>query len=77
MLVPVAKLFQLTKCDFLLAIYPCLGIMVLYRGQKSEVGDQRSEVGDQRSEAGDQKSEVRRHMADDRRQTTEDRGQHV
>jgi hypothetical protein len=33
MLVPGTKIFQLTKCDFLLANYPSLGIMVLYRRQ--------------------------------------------
>jgi hypothetical protein len=42
MLVPVAKLFQLTKCDFLLANYPSLGIMVLYRLQTAEDKRQRT-----------------------------------
>jgi hypothetical protein len=42
MLVPVTKLSQLTKCHFLLANYPSLGIMVLYRLQTTEDRRQRT-----------------------------------
>jgi hypothetical protein len=39
MLVPVTRFLRLTKCDFLLALYPALGIMVANRRQVSAGSD--------------------------------------
>ena len=48
MLVPVTKLFQVTKSHFLLANYHSLGIMVLYRGQSLDFGFRNADCGIER-----------------------------
>jgi hypothetical protein len=49
MLVPVTRLFRLTKCDFLLALYTALGIMVANRRQISAGSGQEADDRGQRT----------------------------
>jgi len=65
MLVPGGRISRLTKCDFLLALYPALGIMVLDRRQQTasrlqaEGRRRRTEVRDQKFKVQGSKFKVR------------------